>query len=306
MLPPGMDCFAPAWSRGRIYVACPHGIDAPLLIRFCTSTLSCVYAHRNITRVPDSDQRTLAQNKDNSFLFHEQYPVGSWVQVRQGFFRGDVARVYMNSSESDEVYLQVVLRFVDKTLDKNASRKRCDRPPRQLFSVEHTTYQWEMLKDTGPIPGTYCLWSNVYFMNGLQLLRVQGIHYIEHYRPTLHDILPYTIAKVDTLKETNEELLRVGDHIRGVKGGGLSDIDGVVISKSEEAVRVKILHHSDSEEKEIILGLGDVQRVFVEGDVIEVCVGELRGRRGFVLDVPDERQLTFLDTCTKQQVSKPH
>lgn len=80
-------------------------------------------------------------------------------------------------------------------------------------------------------------------------------------------------------------------------------INGIVISKSEEAVRVKYKADEDGEEKVVILGLGDVQRVFAEGDAIEVCVGELRGRRGLVLDVPDTRELTFLDISTKQQVS---
>lgn len=156
---------------------------------------------------------------------------------------------------------------------------------------------------SGPLPGTYCLWSKVFFRNGLQLLRVQGIHYIKHYQPTVHDIIHFTIAGVDTLKETNDELLQVGDRVREVKGGTLSGIVGVVVSKSEEAVRVKDLADEDGEAMVVILGLGDVQRVFKEGEAIEVCVGELRGRRGLVIDIPNGRELTFIDVSTKQQVS---
>lgn len=45
-LPPGMRAFAAPWTKGRVYVISPEGIDAPSLIRYCTLSLSFVYAHR--------------------------------------------------------------------------------------------------------------------------------------------------------------------------------------------------------------------------------------------------------------------
>lgn len=305
-----MRAFGAPWTKGRVYVACPPGIDAPLLIRFHTTSLSQVYAHRHITRLSESDRGFLDRHLDQSVRLDELYPIGSWVQIRHGFYSGDVARVYMNSPESDEIYLQVVPRIQEKLKGMSrdvGSGELCGRPPRHLFHTERAA----ALQITpgvdetqaGPLAGTFCLWSKVFFRNGLQLLRVQGIHYIKHYQPTVQEISPFTIARIDTLKETNDELLQVGDRIREVKGGEMLGINGIVISKSEEAMRVKYKADEDGEEKVVILGLGDVQRVFAEGDAIEVCVGELRGRRGLVLDVPDTRELTFLDISTKQQVS---
>lgn len=305
-----MHAVASPWTKGRIYVTCPTEIDAPLLIRYYTATLSSVYAHRRITRIPDSDRKFLVDHLNRSVKFDETYPVGCWVKIRYGLYRGDVARVYMSSTESDEISLQVIPRFADKSTlitERVGSRKRSDRPPQRLFHAEQATpyRSAQMNADgtcTGPIPDTYCLWSNVFFRNGLQFLRVQGIHYIKHYQPTVHEILLFTIAKVDTLKETNAELLQTGDRVRGMKSAEMLDVDGVVISKSEDTVYVKYLMDLDGAE-EVALALGDVRRVFTAGDVIEVCVGELRGCSGFVLDVPDDSELTFIDMCTKQQVS---
>lgn len=303
-LPPGMRAIAAPWTKGRVYVISPEGIDAPSLIRYCTLSLSFVYAHRQIVCVPDEERMILIQHIKQRSRFDKLYPIGSWVQIRHGTLLGDVARVYANSSDSDEIYLQAVPRNssnLSQTSGEGGPGMLCDRPPRHLYCMECTT-DFQRLP-VGPLPGTYCLWSKVFFHNGLQLLRVQGIHYIKHHRPTIHDIIHYTIAGIDTLKETNSELLQAGDRVREVKGGTFLGINGIVVSKSEDEVHVRYLADEVNKEKTFTLGLGDVQRVFTEGDGIEVCLGELRGRCGLVIDVPNMRELTFFDVSTKQQVS---
>ena len=222
-----------------------------------------------------------------------QFPAGSWVRIRTGTFKGDVARVYKSYSSSDVVELMVVPRLQSRQKASNSSTKK-----RRIESTQALHVAEEVPNDAlviGPIEGTYMVGDDVYFDNGLKYIKAQGMHYAQKCNPTVEDIWFFTLAGIDTLRETNMAFLQQQNRViiaRGDKHG----LQAVVKSMDEEMVDVEILAGTSEH-----LAIGDVERVFEVGTHIVVRLGHAKGRSGLVLSTVG-KEVTFAEHCSNEQV----
>lgn len=140
-----------------------------------------------------------------------------------------------------------------------------------------------------------------YLANGLRVLKVTGIHYVKHYRPSAEELQLFTIAGVDTLRETNEVFLQQRDRVKIVKGG-FKGSEGVVVTKEQENVRIRSSMSMGIEEgEEMLVGIREVKRCFEIGSNIVICLGMGRGRRGMIVDVLSA-EVVMLETDTREEV----
>ena len=100
VLPEGLCAYAYEALGARIYVSSPKVVPrANLLIKRYGAHINCVYVHRPIVLVDETDRRSLICNMKVDFT--DAFPVGSWVRVRKGLYEGDIARVHSSRSSSD-------------------------------------------------------------------------------------------------------------------------------------------------------------------------------------------------------------
>ena len=215
------------------------------------------------------------------------------MRIRTGTFKGDVARVYKSHSSSDVVELMVVPRLQSRQKASNSSTKK-----RRIESTQALHVAEEVPNDAlviGPIEGTYMVGDDVYFDNGLKYIKAQGMHYAQKCNPTVEDIWFFTLAGIDTLRETNMAFLQQQNRViiaRGDKHG----LQAVVKSRDEEMVDVEILAGTSEH-----LAIGDVERVFEVGTHIAVRLGHAKGRSGLVLSTVG-KEVTFAEQGSNEQV----
>ena len=290
VLPEGLCASAYNGLGARIYVSSPKVVlQADLLIKRYGAYINCVYVHRPIVPVDEMDRRSLIRNMGVDFA--DAYPVGSWVRVRDGLYKGDIARVYSSRSSTDELDLVLAPRY-DASLEglrtafKGPMR---GRPPQCLcdFSLIPTGE----LQD-GPITGTYTFGDDVYFENGLKFVTVHGLHYASVCRPSAAEVWFFTLAGEDTRMETNKSLLRSSDRVRVLAGVDVGKM-GVVIAKygaNDEAVEVDV-----QEDTIRLYNVAYIERVFEVGDTVSVVLGSHSGQEGMIVDIADKNVTIMVD-----------
>ena len=113
--------------------------------------------------------------------------------------------------------------------------------------------------------------------------------------PSAEDVWFFTLAGIDTLRETNTAFLRQENRVeicRGEKRG----LQGVVNRRDAESVDVET--SAGTTER---LALGDVERVLEVGAHIVVRLGHAKGRSGLIL-ATEGKEVTFVDHGSSEQV----
>lgn len=287
LLPDFMRAVATPWGKGRVYVSCPSEVAADELLRLRASTISSAYLHRTLMPLSALDRQLLEDRLKNSNKTNADFQYGQWVRIRHGRYLGDVGRVMNASQETDNICLAVVPRIWPD--GSETTIKRLERPPQSLRALGHKNVQ------PGPLPRTFYLGDIVYLDSGLRVLKVQGLHFVNNDEPTAHELVFFTMAGIDTLRETNQALLRENDPVR-VTGGSLKGKEGYVKRRDKDIVRI-----STFEGSEIEVSMVELRRVFLVGDTISCVMGPLKGRSGIVVDVLDH-EVSFVDSETNETV----
>lgn len=304
LLPEGMKTVAVPWFKGRVYVECPKTIIPDSIVRLCVTTVETAYVHRRIERVSEEDcevlRQTLKENKNTMTPFE----AGSWAKVRRGTFSGDIARVLRVEEDSDVVELVLVPRLWQGTRKRARRTGKSERAVQGLFSPEMTE-RWRGFERSRMQPGVEeGSWTidneEHYLSNGLRIMKVTGLHLLKRCRPKANEVELFTMAGIDTLRETNRELLRTRDDVTVVKGA-LRGTNGRVISMKEDVVRIEVGCKGDSNATVYEVDVDEVRRQFRQGDHVQVCIGIDSGRRGIVTDI-GETDVTLVDFSNKRQV----
>lgn len=131
-------------------------------------------------------------------------------------------------------------------------------------------------------------------------MKVTGLHLLKHCKPNAKELELFTLAGIDTVRETNREFVRVRDEVTVMKGN-LRGIEGRVTTMKEDVLQIKVAGKGDSGETVYDVNMEEVRRVFRQGDHVQVCIGKNLGRRGIVIEV-GETDVTVVDFSNKQQV----
>lgn len=258
--------------------------------------------HRNIVPITGQDEEVLLEHSQMRKEFSQRHLERTWVKIRCGFFAGDIGFVQKGSQDSDILRILVVPRLSDDVRKHVLSGRRKGRGPQMLFKADMFSRNSERVVQPGSEPGSWLIDNEEeYLANGLRVLKVTGIHYVKHYRPSAEELQLFTIAGVDTLRETNEAFLQQRDRVKIVKGG-FKGSEGVVVTKEQENVRIRSSMSMGIEEgEEMLVGIREVKRCFEIGSNIVIRLGTGRGRRGMIVDVLSA-EVVMLETDTREEV----
>lgn len=287
VLPGFMRTVATPWGKGRVYVSSLSDVAADEIIRLRARAISSAYIHRTILPLGALDRQLLEDRLKTSNKSNANFEWNSWVRIRHGRYVGDVGQVISSSRDSDEICLAVVPRIWPDGSETTV--RGLERPPQGLRALGHKKLV------PGPVSGSFRLRDVVYLSNGLRILNVQGLHFVNNYEPTAHELVFFTMAGVNTLRETNRTLLRVTDRVI-IVSGSLKGKDGLVKRMDNESVRIA---YSDGSENEV--SMVELERAFNIGDTISCVMGPLNGHSGIVVDVQD-REVSFVDSESNETV----
>lgn len=304
LLPDGMRAVAIPWFKGRVYVECAKSIVPIAIVRLCVSSVETAYVHRRIERVPDDDGEVLKQSLNGNTDKLIRLQSGSWARLRRGKFMGDIVRVRRAEDDSDVVEFEVVPRLWERTRKRGRGKTRTERAPQVLFSRELTEgwtgFDGKRLQP-GEERGSWTIDNEEHYLsNGLRCMKVTGLHLLKHCKPNAKELELFTLAGIDTVRETNREFVRVRDEVTVMKGN-LRGIEGRVTTMKEDVLQIKVAGKGDSGETVYDVNMEEVRRVFRQGDHVQVCIGKNLGRRGIVIEV-GETDVTVVDFSNKQQV----
>lgn len=272
------------------------------MLRHLGSSVPGAYVHRRIIPITGQDEEVLLEHSQMRREFTDRYRAQTWVKIRYGVFAGDIGYVQNGSEDSDMLRVLVVPRFSEDGRKHKVSGTRKGRGPQMLFQPDMFSGNSERVVQPGSQPGSWLIDNEEeYLSTGLRVLKVTGIHYVKSYRPSAEELQLFTIAKVDTLRETNEAFLRQRDRVKIVKGG-FKGCEGLLLSKEQENVRVRISMTNGIEEgEEMLVGITDVTRCFEVGSNIVIRLGSGIGRRGMIVDVL-AREVVMVETDMREEV----
>lgn len=305
VLPDGLKVLGTPWLKGQVYVICPINVFPVPIIRLLAACIDTAYVHRRIDRVSEEDRLVLSQSLKGKHQLAPTFVVGSWATVRHGQFAGDIARVRAVEEGTDVVDVEVVPRLWERPGKRPRTRRRIDRAPKTLFYRElverRPGFNSNMIqagKETGS-----CIINNEeeYLRNGLRVLKIAGLHCLQQCQPNASELELFTIAGVNTLRETNREFLQVKDDVVILRGEFAGKL-GCVKWKDDQEARVQLYNEKEAS---VSFELSQVRRYFRIGDSIAVRIGMVSGRRGMVVEV-SETNLTFVDFSTKEEVRIPN
>lgn len=264
--------------------------------------------HWKITLIEQEEWLRLYAALDDHF----RIPVPSWIRIKTGLYKGDLA--LLERSYSNE--------YCDILLIPRAFLVGRKRPKAALFTLDIATQYWGAGSvKSDPCQPDWFVAKKMEIKAGL-LCRYVSCHSFSPSLPKDLDELTAFIAAVPMLG--NPDLLgfifktmddikandlitvfRVGDRVK-VVAGTFSSMEGIVRALEDNHASISLNSTSDPNVPPLtIIPTSDLRRVFKEGDVIRVISGYEQGRKGHIVHV-DGSILTFLDLGNRLPTEAVH
>ncbi|CDR39405.1 CYFA0S03e02960g1_1 [Cyberlindnera fabianii] len=236
---------------------------------------------------------------------------GSYVRIKRGKYKGDLAIVDNVEENGLEMTLQIVPRLDYKGLDvdETGKRKRATskfRPPQRLFSkkdaLEFDPHNIVVRSNNAyTYKGEDYIDGFLYKLFKLQHLETQNV------QPTLEEISRFNTGDSEdldltsiaqSLKNTKSLTFNAGDRVQ-VLQGEQKGLQGDVVSASNDIVIIKPRNFKGNNME---FPLSNLRKIFNEGDHVSVLRGKHAGHTGIVVSI-DEDQVTFISDQSHKDVS---
>lgn len=237
---------------------------------------------------------------------------GSYVRVKRGKFKGDLAIVDNVEDNGLEVILQLVPRIDYKggEIDEDTGkRKRISskfRPPQRLFSkkdaLEYDPSNLIVKSNTSfYYKGEEYIDGFLFKQFKLQFLETQNVH------PKLEEISRFNTGDDDkldltsiaqSLKSSKATVFNTGDRVQ-VLQGEQQGLQGDVISAANETVLIK---PSGIQSSNLEFPISNLRKIFHEGDHISVIKGNHNGHTGIVVSVKEDH-VTFISDQSHKDIT---
>jgi transcription elongation factor SPT5 len=287
--------------------------------RIC-SELSDVYESKGMVLMP-LDERTdlfTCRTEDRRVKAH------TWVRLRRGLNKGDLAYVLRSSVNSDVVQIAVLPR-IPFSLPDDRTRARIDkrrklntpRPPQLSFDPKET----RRIHGPGSVTqmGEYLVFQGKTFLRGMQVLKIHStLTLLRVPSPPLDALKPFIdagfITPPDALAATSSAiaaLVRPGDSVELI-AGEQRGCRAMVVTCHDDVAVVDVqpfdsnLRPLDCSPFLLTVPLKNIQRIFRVGDNVRVRTNEPEhgGSTGCVVAVLDNGKcLSFLEDKTRRTVS---
>ena len=238
---------------------------------------------------------------------------GSWVRLKKGFYRDDIAQVVYVDNSQNTLYLKLIPRLdlkriaakydphnKGKTPEKSRAFKR---PPQKLFDPD----QMKELRAPVSSERGYQSFENERYQNG----------YLYKYFPknaVLFDGVTPTLKELEKF-QTNPEDVDVsltgiprdvkfapGDNVE-VSEGELKQLLGKVLTV--EGDTVTILPRHEELQHPIEFPANELRKHFQIGDHVKVIGGQFEGESGLVIRVEDNVAIVFSDVSRHEMKVRP-
>jgi transcription elongation factor SPT5 len=297
-----------------------EGRDPRAVWRAC-SEVSLLQVGRQIVPVPVEERTDLLKIHSQN---RRPLPF-SWVRLRRGLYKGDLALVVWSSPTSDIVRLLLVPRILlcHSAYAETRKRKRIsfsERPPAKLFNRREVVAVYG--EDSVQFKN-YDVFQNQGFTSlGLLQTRLFSTLMIRpEPNPTLVEVRPFVdaceVKFEDALAVTSHEVnarLKPGNSVMIISGEH-RDCKGIVVDIENGLLFIDIdeddCYGNMAPKIEVLLQvpLAAVRRLFCVGDYVRVMAGAdgLPGPAGHIVEVEDPLgRLCLVDEQTKELVCLDH
>ena len=293
---------------GRIYIEAPK----QSVIEKFVNGVPDVYANQKLL-IPVQELPLLLKPTKSDEV---RLDVGSYVRIKRGIYKGDLAVVDQISQNNLEALLKVVPRLdygKNDEVDPDSNQRRvkrptfASRPPPQLFNPtmalrldqanlfkrddRHFTYRKEDYVD-----------GYLYKSFKIQYLDTKNI------QPTVEELSRFgskegevdLAAISQTMKKAQaaKAMFQPGDRVE-VLTGEQRGSKGIVTRSSKDVISVKL---SGFSEKSLEFPIASLRKIFELGDHVTVIAGEHQGDAGLVL-VVQNGQVTFVSDQTRENLT---
>lgn len=244
-------------------------------------TLSCKPAS-------DSDRTEAIELLSTSLNSKDLFPLGSWITITKGCYTGQLGYV---SDIGQDGFLDILTTRMPTSQSKS-HLLTTDATPESDFSTSHS-YATKNADSQASAAST------------LQLLQAYSIFAVKSANPTLNDILPFHYAGINVRSLSNSALTNKGDTVL-ILGGNFASAKAIVHSLSSNHANVFVQdsqapHH----EWNTRVSFADYQRIYSQGDFVQISAGPHSGHDGIIIDIEDNDALVVLHNFSSQVCSLP-
>lgn len=293
---------------GRIYIEAPK---QSVIEKFCNGVPD-IYVSQKLLIPVQELPLLLKPNKSDDVALEE----GSYVRIKRGIYKGDLAVVDQISENNLEVMLKIVPRLdygkfddVDPSTNQRKARRPtfAHRAPAQLFNPTMALRldQANLYKRDDH----HFTYRNDDYVDGYlyKSFRIQHVE-TKNIQPTVEELARFgskegavdltsisqTIKKAQAARVT----FQPGDRVE-VLNGEQRGSKGIVIKTASDVATVKV---PEFPTKPLEFLMSSLRKVFEPGDHVTVVSGEHQGDAGLVLTVK-HGQVTFMSNQTREEVT---
>ncbi len=289
----------------------------------------------NMKLVPMGDMPDVLKSAKKSEILKR----GSWVRVKRGPYKGDVAQVWDHDFGRSQVTLRLLPRLdledIKKKLsgaaegednDKRAGkRKRGFRPPAKFFNPEEVVAAMDGLETVQRRRDAngemYSYFDGKKFKDGY-LHKVFNIATIatDNVSPTLEELTKFQTKPIEARDSDDEDerpaersepafklpSARQRKRITFQKGdrvrvmkGDLKNLLGVVEAVKDKEVTI-LPQHEELKNERLVVDAGDLQKFFSAGDHVKILTGKFEGETGMIVKVEDDTATVLSDSESKE------
>ncbi|QLQ78305.1 hypothetical protein HG537_0A05520 [Torulaspora globosa] len=293
---------------GRLYIEAPK---QSVIEKFCNGVPDIYISQKLLIPVQELPL-LLKPSKSDDVALEE----GSYVRIKRGIYKGDLAVVDQISENNLEVMLKIVPRLdygkfddVDPATNQRKARRPtfAHRPPPQLFNPTMALRldQANLYKRDDH----HFTYKNDDYVDGYlyKSFRIQHVE-TKNIQPTVEELARFgskegavdltsisqTIKKAQAARVT----FQPGDRVE-VLNGEQRGSKGIVVKTATDVATVKV---PEFPTKPLEFLMSSLRKVFEPGDHVTVVSGEHQGDAGLVLTVK-QGQVTFMSNQTREEVT---
>ncbi|QLL30741.1 hypothetical protein HG536_0A05560 [Torulaspora globosa] len=293
---------------GRLYIEAPK---QSVIEKFCNGVPDIYIAQKLLIPVQELPL-LLKPSKSDDVALEE----GSYVRIKRGIYKGDLAVVDQISENNLEVMLKIVPRLdygkfddIDPATNQRKARRPtfAHRPPPQLFNPTMALRldQANLYKRDDH----HFTYKNDDYVDGYlyKSFRIQHVE-TKNIQPTVEELARFgskegavdltsisqTIKKAQAARVT----FQPGDRVE-VLNGEQRGSKGIVVKTATDVATVKV---PEFPSKPLEFLMSSLRKVFEPGDHVTVVSGEHQGDAGLVLTVK-QGQVTFMSNQTREEVT---
>ncbi|XP_065653569.1 transcription elongation factor SPT5-like [Hydra vulgaris] len=240
----------------------------------------------------------------------------SWVRIRRGLYKDDIAQVdYVNTARNQvslklipRIDMELVKEQSEERVNSDLKRKRRPRPPQKMFDKD------TLFKNGGLVTtdGDFSIYKNNRYRGGF-LYKTMAISALitDGVKPTLSELEKFEESVDDAdlelgnskAKEEIAHSFAPGDVIR-VAEGELVHLTGKVLTVDGNTITIMPQHEDLKEPLEF--PAHELEKYFKVGDHVKVLKGSFEGDTGIIVRVEDNVAILFSDLTFHELKVKPN